>query len=299
MNRILKQNTGVTILIGQLFNWADSKTLLYEALGGNNYTPSTLVLTISKGATQSTLTLTLSGGTNNFNLLADGMASLVLTTGNTDTCGDFIITLTNATVGSEVVFPCKFEFTILSAEMYDKLMGTGNLAVLLTSAYDAAKTAAPTTTQIRTELATELGRIDAAISTRSTLAAGAEMALTSGAIASVQSGVAKTSELATVLSTLEDDLDHLPPPDLSAVAKTTELASVKLAADGLDNIPVTEATGRPTTFRTYLLALARRFMNKSKLTTNHLTIYKDNGVDVASVQDVAESTGEQNIGAVP
>ena len=198
MNRILKQNTGVTILIGQLFNWADSKTLLYEALGGNNYTPSTLVLKISKGSTQSTLTLTLSGGTNNFNLLADGMASLVLTSGNTDTCGDFIITLCNATVGSEVVFPCKFEFTVLSAEMYDKLMGAGNLTVLLTSAYDAAKTAASESN---------------ATANRDTITT----AITNKAVT--------------------------PVTDLSLVAKTTELSAVKLAADGLDNIPITESTG--------------------------------------------------------
>ena len=96
MSRFLKQNTAVTILLGQLFNWADSKTLLYDALGSNdNFDPTKLVCTLSKGISQSLLTLSKSAGNNDMNLVSGGMASLELTIGNTDTCGDLIISFTN------------------------------------------------------------------------------------------------------------------------------------------------------------------------------------------------------------
>jgi len=132
--RFLRQNTAVTILIGQLFNWADSKTLVSDALGGNtNFDPSKLVCTLSKGSTQSTLTLTKTGGSNNMNLINGGMASLVLAAGNVDTCGDLIISITNATEGDEVVFPCKFEFTVVDEEFYNTMMGTDNLTVNLST----------------------------------------------------------------------------------------------------------------------------------------------------------------------
>lgn len=141
--RELKQNTAITVLLGQLFDWADSKTLLSDALGGNdNFDAADIVVTIFKGTTSTELTLTKSGGSNDINLVAGGMASLELTTGNTDTLGLLTITIENATAGSEVVFPASFEFAVVSANYYDAKYGSGNLEVILTSDYDAAKTAA-------------------------------------------------------------------------------------------------------------------------------------------------------------
>ncbi len=113
MNRILKQNTAKTIVIGQLFDYSDSKTLLYDALGGNdNFDPTKLKCTIFKNTTSSVITLSKMGGSNNINLVAGGMATLELTAGNVDTVGDFTITFENATEGQEIIFPVKFEFTV-------------------------------------------------------------------------------------------------------------------------------------------------------------------------------------------
>jgi hypothetical protein len=86
--------------------------------------------------------------------------------------------------------------------------------------------------------------------------------------------------------------------DLTGVAKTTELNAVKLASDGLDSISVAEVTGRPATFGQYLLSMARRLLNRSKLTQTQLIVYKDDGVTPATTQTVSETTEEQNIGPV-
>ena len=112
---VLTQDEASTITIGQLFDWADSKTLLFDALGGNeNFDPDTIVCTLSKGVTQSTLALSKTGGDNDMNLVAGGMATLELTAADKDTLDDLIITFTNATVGQEVIFPCAFEFTVIA-----------------------------------------------------------------------------------------------------------------------------------------------------------------------------------------
>lgn len=113
MSRYLTQNTATTVLIGQLFDFADSKTLLSDALGGNtNFDPTDLVCTLTKGTVQSTLTLTKTGGTNDMNLVSGGMATIELTAADTDTEGDLILSFTNAVEGSEVIFPCEFEFVV-------------------------------------------------------------------------------------------------------------------------------------------------------------------------------------------
>lgn len=54
----LKQNTAVEKLIGQLFSFSDGKTLLTEAVGGNeDFDPSLLTCVLSKNTTQSTYIL--------------------------------------------------------------------------------------------------------------------------------------------------------------------------------------------------------------------------------------------------
>jgi hypothetical protein len=105
-----------------------------------------------------------------------------------------------------------------------------------------------------------------------------------------------TVEFITVIKNF--DFYISPDIDLSLIAKTTELSSVKLASDGLDAIALTEATARPTNFREFMIGMARRLFNKSKLTQTTLTIYKDNGTDIASEQTVMETETEQNIGSV-
>ena len=115
----LKQSTAVTKIIGQLFDFADSKTLLSDALGGNaNFDPTDLTCTLTKGITQTTLILSKSAGDNDMNLVSGGLASLELTAANTDTLGDLIISLENAVEGSEIIFPCSFKFDVVAESMW-------------------------------------------------------------------------------------------------------------------------------------------------------------------------------------
>jgi hypothetical protein len=111
----LEKDTATTIIIGPLFNWADSKTLLSDALGGNdNFDPADLVITLFKGTASSVLSdVAKTGGTNNMNLVAAGMATLTLTAGDVDTAGSLTVVLTNATEGGEVVFPKSFDFFVV------------------------------------------------------------------------------------------------------------------------------------------------------------------------------------------
>lgn len=71
----------------------------------------------------------------------------------------------------------------------------------------AAPSAATVAGQVRTELGTELGRIDAAISSRSTLAAGDAMTLTSGERTSIGTAVwASATRSLTTFGTLAADI---------------------------------------------------------------------------------------------
>ena len=135
MEGFLRQNTAVTITIGQLFSWADSKTLLSDALGGNvNFDPADIVCTITKGTVQSVITLAKSGSDNDMNLVSGGLATLELTANNTNTCGNLAIPFTNAVEGSEVIFPCTFTFSVLLENVYDSLIsGTGELPAMIFS----------------------------------------------------------------------------------------------------------------------------------------------------------------------
>jgi len=135
MEGFLRQNTAVTVTIGQLFSWADSKTLLSDALGGNvNFDPAAIVCTLSKGTTQSVITLAKSGSDNDMNLVSGGMATLELTANDVNTCGNLTISFTNATEGAEVIFPCTFTFSVLLENVYDSLIsGAGDLPATIFS----------------------------------------------------------------------------------------------------------------------------------------------------------------------
>jgi ABC-type transport system substrate-binding protein len=111
----LAQNEATTVLIGPLFDWGDSKTLLFDALGGNdNFDPDTVVITLFKGTTATVLSdVAKTGGTNNINLVNAGMATLSLTAANVDTAGPLTIALTNATAGGEVLFPKISKFCVV------------------------------------------------------------------------------------------------------------------------------------------------------------------------------------------
>lgn len=127
----LRQNTAVTITIGQFVDWADSKTPLYLALGGNaNFDPTKLICTLTKGSSQSVLTLTKTGGINNVNLLIDSQISFELAANDTDTPGRLVLSFNNSVEGQEVILEGKtFEFMVIPAAVYDSLIGGNQLPV--------------------------------------------------------------------------------------------------------------------------------------------------------------------------
>jgi len=79
-------------------------------------------------------------------------------------------------------------------------------------------------------------------------------------------------------------------------ANTTK-TGFKLASDGLDSIAITEPSGVASNFREMIVQLWRRFHNKSKMTADKLTVYKDDGTTAATEQTLAETDDEQNMSA--
>ena len=134
----LRQNTACEIILCSkqpITDCVDGKTPI-EVLTLANITAA-----IYKGTTRTVITLTASGGDNNLIHIADGYWRLSLTVGNLDTVGRFKITLRD----DDVFLAVSEEFFVLPANVYDALCGTDNLEAKLTSAYDAAKSAASET----------------------------------------------------------------------------------------------------------------------------------------------------------
>jgi len=83
------------------------------------------------------------------------------------------------------------------------MRGTDN--ALLAASYTAAPSAASNATAVRTELTTELGRIDATVSSRSTFAGGAVasvtagVTLTAGTVTDIQSGLATSANQTVII----------------------------------------------------------------------------------------------------
>jgi len=132
MEGFLRQNTAVTITIGQFINWTDSKTPLWQALGftNDNFAPTILTCYLTKGSVQSELTLSKTTGDNKMNLLPDSQASFTLAAGNIDTCGRLILSFINKTVGQEIILEGKtFVFEVVSQAFYDVMMGINNIPI--------------------------------------------------------------------------------------------------------------------------------------------------------------------------
>ena len=71
-------------------------------------------------------------------------------------------------------------------------------------------------------------------------------------------------------------------------------SGVELTSTGLDNIPVTEPSGRASTFREMLVQSWMRFFNKVTLDNNYLKVYKSNG-SVNTTQDIEDNGTSQKV----
>jgi hypothetical protein len=152
---LAKQSTALTVIVGPIL---DSTGAEYaSAVIGD--------LSISKNGG----TLTAMASTATLTYIDNGMYTLVTTTGNMDTLGAVQVTCNKATYQMP-----KMERNVVPATVYDAIIAnatntTGGLPTA-TGTITALAGAVSTLTAggVRTELATELGRIDATIGSRAT-----------------------------------------------------------------------------------------------------------------------------------
>jgi hypothetical protein len=152
---LAKQSTALTVVVGPILDSTGAEYAL--AVIGD--------LSISKNG--GTLTAMASAATLTY--IANGMYTLVTTTGNMDTLGAVQVTCNKATYQMP-----KMERNVVPASVYDAIIAnatntTGGLPAA-TGTISALAGAVSTLTAggVRTELATELGRIDATIGSRAT-----------------------------------------------------------------------------------------------------------------------------------
>ena len=149
--KLLKQSTASTVLVGPV-------------LDANGAAVTTAVVGDFKLAKNGT-TATLSGATVTHD--ANGYYTIALTTGNTDTVGRLAIYS-----GNTAQSMATHHWTVLLASVFDAIITnatntTGGLATATaTISAFAGAISTLTASGVRTELTTELGRIDAAVSSR-------------------------------------------------------------------------------------------------------------------------------------
>jgi len=101
---------------------------------------------------------------------------------------------------------------------------------LAAASYTAAPSAASNATAVRTELTTELARIDATVSSRSTFAGGAVasvtagVTLTAGTVADIQSGLATAANQTTIIQYIDTEV--------AAIKAVTDKLNTGLVQDG-------------------------------------------------------------------
>ena len=190
----LKQSTSAVVIVGQVLD-ASGNPVTTAVIGD---------FTLTKNGTSATM----SGNTISHS--HNGHYAITLTTANTDTVGRLAITINNASYAMaafrwDVCQPTVFDAMFANAtnSTGGLLTATGSVTALAgaistltaagvrtelttelgridttvssrlaTSGYTAPPSAATNATAVRTELATELARIDVSISSRSTLTAG-------------------------------------------------------------------------------------------------------------------------------
>ena len=149
--KLLKQSTAASVIVGQLLD-ANGAAVTTGVVGDFG---------IGKNGSYATL----SGATVTH--IGNGYYSIALTTGNTDTVGRLVLYAVNTSYGMAT-----HHWTVLLASVFDAIVTnatntTGGLATATaTISAFAGAISTLTASGVRTELTTELGRIDAAVSSR-------------------------------------------------------------------------------------------------------------------------------------
>jgi hypothetical protein len=160
---------------------------------------------------------------------------------------------------------------------------------------DATATLVAIAAAIRTELATELGRIDAAISTRSShTAAAVNTAVEAGAVGTAAAAIqAKTDQLNFTGTDVKATLDG----ETVTATTVSDKTGYSLAATGLDAIAATTPIGVATTFATKMMQLWARFFGRTTKDSDEMKTYRSDGTTVATTQTYTSSGDDEDVSA--
>ena len=221
---LIRQSTASTVTVGPVLD--STGAAVTNAVVGD--------FRISKNGT----TATLSGATVTHD--ANGFYNIALTTGNTDTAGRLVLF-----VGNSAQSMGAHRFTVLLPSVFDALIAnatnaTGGLPTA-TAAISAFAGAISTLTagNVRTELATELGRIDQTIGSRATQTSldavasyiDTEVAAIKAKTDNLPSDPADASDIATSFGMVNSTLSTI------ASYVDTEVAAIKAKTDLIAAFP--------------------------------------------------------------
>jgi len=184
----------------------------------------------------------------------------------------------------------KFRLVTTSTDTTDRLyIDSGNIGLTT-----LAPTAAAVAAAVRSELTVELGRVDAAISSRATpsdVTVARDAIVAAGNTYWVTGGL--TPEQAETLAAILVDTDETLPGLIGAIPTTKD--GYSLAPTGLDAITAEEPTGKPTNFVGWLLWLVQRFRRSDK-TATEIIVKTEAGVTITT-QAITSSRDDQTLGA--
>ena len=137
----IEESTATSIAVGPLIDPTSGEPV-------TSLTASNITAKLIKGVTSSTLSLTGSGGSNDFAHIANGVFSLELTSGNTDTKGPISISL----VDSDVFLPVLVSGIVTSAQAYESLiLGSDTLNVDVTQVGNSNVTSSSGVLEVNTK----------------------------------------------------------------------------------------------------------------------------------------------------
>lgn len=164
-------------------------------------------------------------------------------------------------------------------------------------------TAAQNASQVRTELTTELERIDAAVTTRApSSTALSNLTWTDTKAGYIDSAVSsRSSHDATAVVTALGTGSTLTACATATSVTVSDKTGFKLASDGLDSISTAAPTGVASDFREMIVQTWRRFFKKAVRTytggTKTIKTYADNGSTVLTTQPISDDGTDETQGA--
>lgn len=261
----------------------------------------------------------------------NGWYNLALTAAETNAIGDLVI---RATASGADPVDCLLQVVAFDPTDAMRLGLTALPNVNAGAAGGIITTAAPTASQnasaVRTELATELGRIDVAIGSRSSYT-GADTAGTttllgritdtratkidnldgtitsrmpsgtvtvdSGSVTSIQSGLATSTSQTTILNAIPTASANASATWSATTRTLTDKTGFTLSSTGLDSVVTTVPTGVATTFPGKLNQVHARWFNRTQRTSTHIRVYQPDATTVATNQAWSNTSGVQEVGA--